>query len=83
MEVTGAGAQKWSISRGWRLFLYEIYTAPRRLAQGALPQPKAGLKSGGKAPPVRSQWRPSEPMVRARFAKLQSNLCCDRLTLNF
>ena len=36
---------------------------------GALPQPKAGLKSGGKPPPppLRSQRCPLEPMGRVRF----------------
>ena len=40
---------------------------------GGLPQPKAGPKSGGKPPALRSQRRPLEPMGRVQFPKLQSN----------
>ena len=48
---------------------------------GALPQPKAGLKSQGKPPPTYGRnGAPSKPMGRVRFPKVQSNLWCDVLT---
>ena len=45
--------------------------------EGALLQPEAGLKSGGKPPPpspLQSQWRPLRLMVRVCFAKLRSGI---------
>ena len=55
--------------------------------RGGLPQPKAWLKSGGKPPPpfvpLRLGGRPLEPMGRVCFPKLQSNLWCDLLTVEW